>query len=77
MRHWEYITVTLHRKMSKSWTVDEGDADIPEDWRNRHGGDYDSLGSFCNLMDEAGWELITAAHHYGLGMILSFRRPTR
>jgi hypothetical protein len=80
MTHWEYITVTLYKSMfgmGKRWEVDEVDGDIPQDWRNKHGGDYTSLGNFCNLMDEAGWELVTASQIRGDIITLFFRRPTR
>lgn len=77
MRHWEYLTVILYKTMfgmGKRWAVDEVDSAISDDWRNRN---YESIGSFCNLMDEIGWELVTATQVRGDYITLLFRHPMR
>lgn len=77
MRHWEYMTVTLRRGALGlgRWIVDEvEEGDIPEDWRYKK---YDSTSSFCNLMDEVGWELITATQARAEYITLFFRHSLR
>ncbi len=69
MRHWEYLNVTLV-KSGKEWAVYKIDGPLHQEW-----GDMKfALNSFCNLMDEASWELITATQARGDTMTLFFRR---
>ncbi|HEU5198882.1 MAG TPA: hypothetical protein VFU32_04555 [Ktedonobacterales bacterium] len=74
MRHWEYLTVTLSRKLfNKGWEIDEADQEYKEaSWYKKQG--YTSISNFCNLMDEMGWELVTASQHAPSYITLIFRR---
>ena len=76
MRHWEYMTVTLRKGALGlgRWIADEVEGNIPEDWQYKK---YDSISSFCNLMDEIGWELVTATQVRGDYITLFFRHPIR
>lgn len=73
MRHWEYLTITLSRKLfRKNWKVEEVDREYKQaGWYKKQG--YPSIGNFCNLMDEMGWELVTASPLSPYGIILIFR----
>jgi hypothetical protein len=75
MRHWEYLTITLSRKLfQKGWEIDEADQEYKgANWYKKQG--YSSMSSFCNLMDEMGWELVTASYHNRYDITLIFRRP--
>jgi hypothetical protein len=73
MRHWEYLTITLvHTFLGKSWEIYEADQEYKEaNWYKEQG--YPSISSFCNLMDEMGWELVTASYNTGNYLTLFFR----
>lgn len=75
MRHWEYLTITLSRTLfSKGWEIDEADQPYKqESWYKKKG--YASISGFCNLLDEMGWELVTASYHNRFDIILLFRHP--
>ena len=73
MRHWEYLTITLSRKLfRKGWEIDEADREFEQmGWYKKQG--YPSISSFCNLMDEMGWELVTASYHNAYDITLLFK----
>ena len=73
MRHWEYLTVTLSRKLfQKAWEIDEADQEYKgANWYKKQG--YPSISNFCNLLDEMGWELVTASYHNTYDITLIFR----
>jgi hypothetical protein len=74
MRHWEYVTVALSSKrLKQGWEIAEADQEYKgTNWYKQQ--TYPSISSFCTLMNEIGWQLITANYPGGSYVTLIFRR---
>ncbi len=75
MHHWEYLTVYLScKRLKHRWEIVEADQEYKgTHWYKQQV--YPSISSFCDLMNERGWQLITAGYRGGSSVTLTFRYP--